>query len=53
MMNLNSWKRKITHLMNNKLLYKDVFKDIDHIIHEKKDIIIVIDGKSGSEESGG
>ena len=38
-------------MMNNKLLYKDVFKDIDHIIHEKKDIIIVIDGKSGSGKS--
>lgn len=38
-------------MVNNKLLYKDVFKDIDHIIHEKKDIIIVIDGKSGSGKS--
>lgn len=37
--------------MNNHFLYEDIIKEIDHVIGMNKDVIIVIDGKSGSGKS--
>lgn len=37
--------------MNNQFLYEDIIKEINHVIDMKKDVIIVIDGKSGSGKS--